>query len=98
MTVKGGHPEADGLLSPPEIGVGRYNVVDFKTLPAYGFWVRHVKDFKLKDCNINYETLDNRPAIVLDDVSGAEIESLNVPDKTIPAVKQINSSNIIIKK
>lgn len=82
LTVKGGHPEADAALSPPEIGVGRYNVGDFGVLPAYGFWVRHVKGFKLKNCNINYETLDNRSAVVLDDVFGAGIEYNN--NKIIP--------------
>jgi len=72
MTVKGGHPESDGLISPPELGVGRYNAGDFNTLPAYGFWVRHVKGFQLKNCNINYETIDKRRAVVFDDVTGIE--------------------------
>jgi len=96
MTVKGGHPESDALISPPEIGVGRYNVDDFKTLPAYGFWVRHVKGFKLINCRINYESEDKRPAVILSDVTDTEIKALSVPDNNMPAIKKINTSNIII--
>lgn len=99
LLVKGGHPVEDSEASPPEIGVGRYNVGDMKIQPAYGFWFRHAKDVLLKNCTIKYEKIDGRHAIVLDDVIGATIEGLNIPNDHVkqPVVKQINSRQIIIK-
>ncbi|AWI10257.1 endopygalactorunase [Ereboglobus luteus] len=99
VLVKGGNPESDRDANPPEIGVGRYNVGDLKTQPAYGFWARHVKDFLLKDCAVNYETPDARHAVVLDDVIGARIENLKAPTPENGAllVKKIKSQDVIIK-
>lgn len=78
LLVKGGHPATDAEACPPEIGVGRYNVGDLKTQPAFGFWARHVKGFMLDNCKINAEKKDGRYAVVLDDVIGAEIKNLQV--------------------
>ena len=98
LLVKGGHPAEDANASPPEIGVGRYNVGDLRIQPAYGYWFRHAKDVVVKDCTINCETPDGRHAIVLDDVIGARIEKVKMPDYGAePLVKSINSSGVIIK-
>lgn len=66
---KGGHPASDSEANPPEIGVGRYNVGDLKTLPAYGLWGRHIKGIRLIDCQFSTETPDGRDAVKFDDVS-----------------------------
>jgi len=98
LLVKGGHPIEDANASPPEIGVGRYNVNDLKIQPSYGFWFRHAKDIRLKNCTINYEEPDGRHAIVFDDVLGGRIESVKMPDSiTKPLIKLINSKNINIE-
>jgi polygalacturonase len=86
LMVKGGHSLSDANVIPPELGLGRYNVVDFGVLPAYGFWVRHAKDFILKDCTIKTESPDARFAVVLDDV--------HIEEK----IKTIRSSEININK
>lgn len=80
ILVKGGHPKEDATAIPPEIGVGRYNVGDLKIQPAYGFWFRHAKNVRLKDCNIECEKEDGRHAIVFDDVTGIDIQSVKMPD------------------
>lgn len=99
LLVKGGHPEEDAYLFPPELGVGRYNVEDFKIQPAFGYWVRHVNGLLLKDCKINAETADGRYAVVLDDVQNATIEKLEVAkgvsDKEI--IRKLDTENVIIK-
>lgn len=99
LLVKGGHPSEDAEACPPEIGVGRYNVGDLKTQPAFGFWARHVKGFVLDNCKINAESKDGRYAVVLDNVIGAEIKNLqvekNITDKE--NVKAIRSHNIVIE-
>ncbi len=78
MTVKGGHPAADADAVPPEIGVGRYNVVDMKIQPAYGYWFRHARNVGMNDCRIEAETKDGRYAVYFDDVFGAKVIDLEV--------------------
>lgn len=98
LQVKGGHPAEDADANPPEIGVGRYNVGDLKTQPAYGFWFRHARDVQIKNCRINCEEADARHAIVLDDVIGAEIKSVKLPAfGAEPKIKKIRSENILVK-
>jgi len=99
LLVKGGNPVEDANASPPEIGVGRYNVGDLKIQPAYGFWFRHAKDVFLNNCTINSEVSDGRHAIVFDDVIGAKVLNVKMPEnnQTQPLIKEINSRQIVIQ-
>lgn len=81
MTIKGGHPKKEASSNPPELGVGRYNVGDFKTLPAYGYWFRHVDGLMMEDCTLQYEEKDHRYGVVLDDVKNEQLIRLQFPDK-----------------
>lgn len=95
LTVKGGHPAEDRNASPPEIGVGKYNVGDLNIQPAFGFWFRHVKNASLKNCTIRAEQPDGRYAVVMDDVIGSTVEDLSVPDSTVkPIIKEINKHDL----
>jgi len=67
LVVKGGYQHQSISHSPPELGVGKYNVKDFGVLPAYGFWIRHAKDLSIMDCTIRAEQADRRQDIFLDD-------------------------------
>lgn len=78
MTVKGGHPAQDADAMPPEIGVGRYNVVDLKIQPGYGYWFRHAKNVDMEDCHVGAETRDGRYAVYFDDVHDAKVKDLEV--------------------
>jgi hypothetical protein len=78
VLVKGGNPLSDAEKTPPELGVGQYNVSNLKVQPSYGIWARHVMGLTLKACSLNYEKRDSRYAIVLDDVVGAVIDSVQV--------------------
>ena len=99
LLVKGGHPVEDANAYPPELGVGKYNVGDLRIQPAYGFWARHVKDLLIKNCSVAYEQKDERYAIALDDVVGATIETLKLPenDRQPTPIKTINSQEIVIR-
>jgi polygalacturonase len=44
----------------------------FGHIPAYGFFVRHVKGLEMRDIDLSYEKPDYRPAFVLDDVANSE--------------------------
>jgi polygalacturonase len=44
----------------------------FGHMPAYGFFIRHVKGLEMRDIDLSYEKPDYRPAFVLDDVVNSE--------------------------
>ncbi len=41
----------------------------FGPLPAYGFWCRHVRDLELRNTRLSTDQPDERPDVVMDDVS-----------------------------
>lgn len=96
MTVKGGHPNEDAEATPPEIGVGRYNVGDFKVQPAYGFWFRHVDGVKIDNCSITTEKKDGRYPVYFDDVKNADVTELTVTgnDNKREAVAVVRCENV----
>lgn len=99
LTVEGGNPTEDSAASPPEIGVGRYNVGDLAVQPSYGFWFRHARDVVVKNCKVVCTRPDGRHAIVLDDVHGARIERVDLPGTGArPLVKELNSQGILLKQ
>lgn len=75
---KGGNPLSDSEQTPPELGVGQYNVSNLKTIPAYGLWTRHAKDLTLENSSFNFEQKDDRPAIFLEDVEGARLKDIKM--------------------
>lgn len=93
VLVKGGHPLADTAQTPPELGVGQYNVSNLKVQPSYGLWARHAKGLSVKGCSFNYEQPDGRYAIYLDDVLGARLSNIRmVRGKENEAVIKLNGA------
>lgn len=78
ILVKGGNVVADTLQTPPELGVGQYNIPNLKVQPAYGLWARHVKGLIVKQSSFNYEKRDSRYPIFLDDVKGVQLSNIEV--------------------
>lgn len=100
IMAKGGNPVSDTLQTPPELGVGQYNVSNLKTQPSYGMWVRHVEKLTIQDCTFNYENPDGRYALMLNDVSDVTISSLEIvrPKNNDHVIRLENSSEIVIEK
>lgn len=48
----------------------------FGTLPAYGLYIRHVKDLQLYGLSFRLQNEDSRPPIVCDDVENADIKQI----------------------
>jgi len=46
----------------------------FGITPAYGFFIRNVKDLKMSDVEVSYMKEDLRPAFILDNVDGADFQ------------------------
>ena len=42
-------------------------------MPAYGFFIRHVKDIALNNVEVSYLGRETRAAFILDDVNGASL-------------------------
>ncbi len=97
MIVKGGHPCDDANASPPEIGVGRYNVGDLKVQPAFGFWFRHARNVVLDGCSLATERPDGRYAICFDNTDVARVRGLSVKadDASKGRIAKIRSANIV---
>ncbi len=67
-------------------------------LPAYGLYLRHVKNLKINDLLITYEQEDTRPALHLDDVEEAEIAGFKaeVSLQSKAAIRAIGCSDLWI--
>lgn len=66
-------------------------------LQAYGLFIRHVKNLKMKDVSVETEMNDPRPGFYLDDVHGAELQNLSAssPSKT-EKLKHVNSTEVSV--
>ncbi|MDP4274500.1 MAG: glycosyl hydrolase family 28 protein [Bacteroidota bacterium] len=74
--------------NPPE-NVDKYPEFNiYGICPAYGLYVRHVKNLNCKNVNITCKNEDVRPAVVLDDVEKYKINNLNCQkfSKTKPGI------------
>jgi hypothetical protein len=71
----------------------------FGELPAWGFYVRHVKGLRMQNIRISIDQPDYRPAIVMDDVKDGVIRTLIVKGDTSPhQVVLYKNENVEIEK
>jgi parallel beta-helix repeat protein len=73
---RGGGTLAQAALEPPEKEAEYPEPVMFGEMPAYGFFVRHVRGLEMRDVQVSFMTEDLRPAFVLTDVRGADFRNL----------------------
>ena len=73
----GGGSLADVGRSIPE-QEAKYPETDmFGVLPAYGFYVRHAKNVKFENLDLDFDKSDQRPALVFDDVEDVAVSGLH---------------------
>jgi polygalacturonase len=72
ILYQGGGTKEQAALEPPEKEKDYPEPRMFGEIPAYGFFVRHVKGIELSDVEISYMKEDLRPAFFLDNVKGAD--------------------------
>jgi hypothetical protein len=60
--------------NPPEQEKAYPEPAMFGLLPAYGIYARHAANLAMRDVALSFVRDDTRPAIVLDDVAGAELD------------------------
>jgi polygalacturonase len=70
---RGGGTNAQAALDPPEKEDAYPEPSMFGEMPAYGFFIRHAKRLELNDVEVGFLKDDARPAFVLTDVAGADL-------------------------
>jgi polygalacturonase len=65
IVAKGGHPATEAALDPPE-NDERFPQ-NLAGLPAYGVYLRHVRNVRFADCQFGFEKVDGRPAMMVDE-------------------------------
>ena len=79
LSFEGGGTKDDALLDIPEKPASYPESTMFGTLPAYGFFCRHVRGLRFHNLRLETSTPDYRHAIVFDDVNDAVIDSIDAP-------------------
>ena len=69
---QGGGTKEQAALDPPEKEDTYPEPTMFGVLPAYGFFIRHVKGLEMRDVEVSYMKDDARPPFMLTDVVGAD--------------------------
>ena len=75
----------------PELPEKYPESVMFGTLPAYGFYCRHVDGLTLRNIDIDYEVADNRPAILCEDVQDLTLDQIK------SAVEESTTAQILLR-
>jgi hypothetical protein len=70
---KGGGAKDSVNRKVPEYEKDYPEPAGWKTMPSYGFYIRHVKNIKMHDVQVSFMEDDYRPPFILDDVKGVII-------------------------
>ena len=77
LWFRGGGTPAQAARVPPEDEKGYPEPGSLGVMPAYGFFLRHVRGISLDHVQVHSLTDDRRPAFVLNDVGGADFAQVN---------------------
>jgi len=97
---QGGGTNEQAALSPPEKEDDYPEPVMFGEMPAYGFYIRHVKGLTMTDVEVSYIKDDVRPPFVLDDVKGADFHRIKAqrngtgPTFVLKGVSDFNTNQV----
>jgi len=95
----GGTKEDAAARKIPEIPTKYPESTMFGTLPAYGFYCRHVKNLKFQNLHLATSAPDFRHAMAFDDVQNAAIDALEAPfaPNAAALIRMIDSAQITIR-
>jgi polygalacturonase len=89
----------DSLANVPERLNSYPEFSMFGELPSWGFYVRHVNGLQMKNVRISYKDDDFRPACVFDDVTGLELNKVEIPTATeMPVLVMRNVKKQLLKQ
>ena len=90
--AQGGGTNEQTALDPPEREAIYPEPAMFGELPAYGFFIRHVKDLTLRDIELSYIKPDLRSPFWLSDVAGANF--IQIKAQREPGVPDFVTKNV----
>jgi hypothetical protein len=91
----GGGTKEQALLVVPENEKTYPDPQMFGILPAYGFYLRHVKNIEMSDIEVYFQKDEYRPAFVLEDVHGVSMLNIKIQQMdNLPLFSFNNVSNI----
>jgi len=93
---KGGGTRQQAALVPPEKEEDYPEPVMFGEMPAYGFFVRHVKGLSMNDVEVSFMAEDVRPPFMLIDVKGADfhrVKAQRLNNEKIFVLKDVSDFN-----
>ena len=94
---QGGGTKEQAALEPPERESVYPEPTMFGELPAYGFFIRHVKGLQMRDVELSYLKADMRPPFVLNNVAGVGLINVKAQRETdVPAFVLKNVSDFSI--
>ncbi|MGB6686947.1 MAG: glycosyl hydrolase family 28-related protein [Terracidiphilus sp.] len=76
---RGGGTKDQAAVTPPELEEKYPEPNMFGNMPSQGFYLRHVKNVNLSNIEIAAITEDARPAVVLQNVEGADLFHIKAP-------------------
>ncbi|HTZ20290.1 MAG TPA: glycoside hydrolase family 28 protein [Opitutaceae bacterium] len=77
---RGGGPAAAAQRRVSEMADGYPEPMLFGMLPSWGIYVRHAARVQMRNIMLRLLNADSRPAIELDDVDGADLVGIRLPD------------------
>ncbi len=89
---QGGGTVQDAAIQPPEKADGYPEPTMFGPMPAYGFFIRHVKGLQVSNVEVRTMKEDARPAFILDDVEHADF--IHVKTQPAPEGKAFLLENV----
>jgi polygalacturonase len=93
----GGTKEHAAIVPPINEGQNYPEPQRMGIMPAYGFYIRHVKGIEMTNIDISYIEEDQRPPFVLDNVIGADffrIRAQKVADAPSFVLKKVEDFNV----
>lgn len=100
LMFEGGGTIEDSYREIPENETSYPSGRVFGRIPAYGFFIRHVKNIRLENIRLNFLSDDHRPAILCDNVEEIEIKGLKVSgtEDTPELVRLVNIRDAVISE
>ena len=100
LEFEGGGTLEDAARAIPENEKGYPNGWMFKKLPAYGFFVRHVKNITMEEIQLRFSREDHRPALIFDKVEGVEVKNFKAvgTSQTPELIRLVDTRDVLISQ
>ncbi|RKD90651.1 rhamnogalacturonidase [Mangrovibacterium diazotrophicum] len=94
IKVKGGAPAEQASVEVPELETKYPDPQEFGDIPAWGFYIRHAKNIRMSNINLEFDVPDFRPVFILEDVKGASFSDIQAqPADGVPTFQLKDVTN-----